>query len=142
MKKQILSLRGKSGVGKSTTLHLLYKLLLAYPNAKPLSFKSIGRKLDFIATLEIEGHVVGIFNRGDLPEIVQELLEQLEAEKCQVIVCAARTKGEVEKVFQSFKRRYKLVDVPKRVAASQSYTASNHLAAYTLASLVCAAVGA
>jgi hypothetical protein len=142
LKKQIISVRGKSGVGKSTTLHLLYKILLTYPNSKPLSFEALGRKLDFVATLEIESHVVGIFNRGDMPNIVNDLLERLDQDKCQVIVCAARTKGSVEEVLQSFKRRYKLTDVPKKASAGESHEPSNHSVAYHLASLVCAAVDA
>lgn len=142
MKKQLIALRGRSCVGKSSTLHLLYKLLLAHPGTKPLHFKAQGRKLDFIAIVSIEGITVGIFNRGDVPATVQDLLEQLVAEKCQVIVCAARTKGKIENVLKSQGRKYKLAQVQKKASIGKSQTISNNAAAHNLAAMVYAALDA
>ncbi len=142
MKRLLIALRGRSSVGKSSTLHLLFKLLLAHPGTKPLHFKALGRKLDFIAVVSVEGATVGIFNRGDIPATVQELLEQLVSEKCQVIVCAARTKGEIENVLKSQGRRYKLVQVQKKVSIGKSQAISNNAAAHSLAAMVYGALDA
>ena len=142
MKKQLIALRGKSCVGKSSTLHLLYKHLLTHPGTKPVTFEALGRKLDFIATLSIEGHNIGIFNRGDVPATVQELLDRLVEQKCQVIVCAARTKGEVENVLKSQGRKYKLVEIQKKACAGKSKAISNNAASHSIAAMIYAALDA
>jgi hypothetical protein len=142
MKKHIFALRGRSSVGKSSTLQLLYKLLLTNPNTKTLYFEALGRKLDFLAILSIEGVVVGLFNRGDLPDIVQDLLERLVNEKCQVIVCAARTKGEVDNVLKSYGKKYKVSTLQKKANVGKSESISNLAAAHGLASVVYAAIDA
>lgn len=137
MKRHLIALRGKSSIGKSSSLHLLYKHLLAHPDTKPLHFEALGRKLDFIAILSIEGHAVGIFNRADAPAIVKELLDRLVEAKCQVIVCAARTKGEVEKVL-----KYKLVELQKKACAGKSQAVSNSAVSHSIAAMVYAALDA
>ena len=142
MKRHLIALRGKSSIGKSSSLHLLYKHLLAHPDTKPLHFEALGRKLDFIAILSIEGHAVGIFNRADAPAIVKELLDRLVEAKCQVIVCAARTKGEVEKVLKSQGRKYKLVELQKKACAGKSQAVSNSAVSHSIAAMVCAALDA
>lgn len=142
MKKHLIALRGKSGVGKSSTLHLLYKHLLAHPGTKPLHFEALGRRLDFIATLSIEGRTVGIFNRGDVPTTVEGLLGRLVEAKCQVIVCAARTKGEVEIVLKSQSRKYELLELRKAACVGTSHAISNSAAAHNIAALVYAALDA
>jgi hypothetical protein len=73
---------------------------------------------------------------------VQELLEQLGTERCQIIVCAARTKGEVDKVFQALERRYVLTDVQKKPSAGNTHEPSNFAAAHSLAACVFAAIDA
>lgn len=142
MKKQLIALRGRSSVGKSSALHLLYKFLVANPSVKPIHFEALGRKLDFLAIVSVEGHTVGIFNRGDVPATVKELLDRLVRKKCQVIVCAARTKGKIENVLESPGRKYKLVEVSKKAKHGKSEAASNHSAAHSLAAMVYAALDA
>lgn len=142
MKKHIIALRGKSCVGKSSTLHLLYKQLLIHPGTKPVHFEALGRKLDFVAILSIEGHAVGIFNRGDVPSTVQKLLDRLVNARCQVIVCAARTKGGIENVLKSQGRKYRLVELQKKACVGESQAISNHAASHNIAAMVYAALDA
>ena len=142
MKNHILALRGKSSVGKSSTLQLLYKLLVTNPNTKTLYFEAVGRKLDFLAIVVIEGVIVGLFNRGDAPATVQDMLERLVNEKCQVIVCAARTKGEVDNVLKSYGGKYEVSTLQKTANIGKSEAVSNLAAAHNLASMVYAAIDA
>lgn len=142
MKKRLIALRGPSSVGKSSTLHLLYRLLLAHPDTKPIYFRAIGRKLDFIAVVTVEGASVGIFNQGDVPATVQYHLDQLVAQRCQIILCAARTKGKIEDVLKSQGRKYKLVQVHKNASVGKSHLVSNNAAAHYLATMVYAALDA
>ncbi|WP_313272769.1 hypothetical protein [Stenotrophomonas sp.] len=113
MKKQLIALRGPSNAGKSTTLHILYKLLLAHPGTKPISFEMIGRKIDFSAIIAINGIKIGIVNRGDVPGPLKNLIDDLVAENCKIIVCAARAKGNASAMLDSFKPKFKLVTVSK-----------------------------
>ncbi len=113
MKKRLIALRGPSNVGKSTTLHILYKLLLAHPYTKPISFEMIGRKIDFSAIVAINGVKVGIVNRGDVSAPLRGFIDELAAEHCKIIVCAARTRGDFGAMLDSFSPGFKLVTVPK-----------------------------
>jgi hypothetical protein len=135
-KKHLIALRGKSSVGKSSTLHLLYKHLLGHPRTKPIYFEAIGRKLDFLAIVSIEGYAVGIFNRGDVPAMVQKLLDRLVHKKCQVIVCASRTKGKIDKVLSSHGIEYELLQVQKKSSIGESQAISNNAASHKIAAMV------
>lgn len=140
MNKQLIILQGRSNVGKSTSLNILYKLLLANPVAKLIWFEALGRKLDFIATISIEGQLVGIFNRGDVPAEVEKSLQLLMLKKCRVIVGAAHGKGEINDVLASAERACQLVQVPKKASLGKSLDISNQVTAHTLASMIYAAL--
>ena len=142
MKKQLIALRGPSKVGKSTAIHSLYKLLVADPIVKPLSFESHGRLLDFVAIVEIEDCKIGLVNRGDIPAVLKKLLKELARKRCDVIVCAARTKGAVDKLLASFDPPYQLVQLAKSPSKSASNPVSKFCAAHEFASLVFAAIDA
>lgn len=101
---------------------------------------ALGRKLDFIAMISIEGHLVGIFNRGDVPREVQKSLRQLMAEKCRVIVGATHTKGEIEDVLKSLERTCDLMRVPKKANLGKSLAISNFATAHELAAMVYEAI--
>lgn len=101
MAKKIIALQGKSNVGKSTTLYQVYQLLAANSNVKCVSFKALGWKIDFIAIVLIAGVKVGIVSRGDTPKILTKLLIELRDEGCNIIVCAARTKGGTSKIISA-----------------------------------------
>ncbi|WFC40816.1 hypothetical protein [Pseudoxanthomonas sp. SE1] len=140
MKKRLIALRGKSGVGKSTSIHILYRLLLEGPGAKTLSFEKYGRLLDFRAIVELHGFKIGIVNRGDVADKLNDYISMLAAESCQVIVCAARTKGDVTGVLASYSRRFVLTELAKtesddKIAPVSDLAAAHQLAAHVYGSL-------
>lgn len=114
MKKQLIALRGASNSGKSSALLALYRLLVTDAATKIIAFDAIGYKLDFCAIVQINGCKVGIFNRGDASDTVDEFIEDLVQAGCRVIVCAARSKGDVGDVLASYERKYQLQEVPKK----------------------------
>jgi hypothetical protein len=63
-------------------------------------------------------------------------MKDLELERCRVIVCAARTKGEIEGVLASYGRRYELIEVQKHKSGEEYMNASNLEAAHQLAAHV------
>ena len=143
MKKQLIALRGISNSGKSTTLQILYKLLAADSSTKPMSFEMLGYQLDFRAIVAVGGRKVGIVNRGDVPGPLKEFIEELIAQGCTIIVCAARTKGDVEAVLNSFSPKFKLVEVPKDKSIADGgdiLMLANQGAAHELAAKVYSAV--
>lgn len=141
MKRKLIVLQGPSNAGKTTSLHFLYKILMANSDAKLISFKAIGLKLDFIATISIGGHLVGVFNRGDVPKEVEESLQELMGKNCRVIIGAAHTKGKIKDVLASARGTYELKPVSKRKVVGESRQAiSNHITAHELAAMVYAAI--
>ena len=136
LKKRLIALRGKSNVGKSTALHNLNRLLLSEPSAKTLKFQKYGRLLDFSTVIDFNGQRVGIVNRGDIAYHLDDFLTELEEERCRIIVCAARTKGEIESVLASYARRYEVVEILKVECHDDYVDASNLEAAHQLAAYV------
>lgn len=139
MKKRLIALRGPSNVGKSTTLHILYKLLLAHPDTKPISFTMLGYKIDFSAIIAINGVKIGIVNRGDVPGPLKEFIDDLATEHCKIIVCAARTKGDVEAMLDSFNSKFELVTMLKSkssVGDEDAYMLCNQSSAHELAAKI------
>lgn len=142
MKKQLIALRGASNSGKSSTLLMLYRLLAAHSATRLISFEAIGHKLDFSAIVQINGCKIGIFNRGDVSGTVDGLIDQLAQAGCKVIVCAARSKGDVGDVLASYERRYQLQDIVKKTGGEDEsdFALVNMGVAHDLAARVYSAV--
>lgn len=143
MKKQLIALRGISNVGKSTTLHILYKLLVADSGTKPGFFEMLGYQLDFRAIVVVGGHKIGIVNRGDVSDPLEDFIDGLIARGCSIIVCAARTRGNVGPMLEKFSPRFELVTVPKNKYESDdedALTLANQGVAHELAARIYSAV--
>lgn len=142
MKNRLIALRGQSHFGKSTTLHMLYRILILDPTTKTISYKVVGRKLDFEAILKVRDYKVGIVNRGDVAATLIKRIRALGKAGCAIIVCAARTKGKVDGILASFDPPYQLVMVIKTRSKNASQEVSNLGFAYGLAAEVYAAIDA
>lgn len=140
MKKRMLALRGSGSVGKSTALFFLYQLLMADPKAKTVSYRAIGQLHDFIAVIKLGGKKIGIVNRGDVPSELKKYLRELEAKGCSLIVCAARTRGPVNKLLSDFGARFDLACVKKLAVSMPFRSIANRSAGHDLASRVYAAI--
>lgn len=81
-------------------------------------------------------------NRGDNPTPLKKLLTGLVRSKCDIIVCAARTRGAVGAVLSSFEPPYQLIEVPKIQSKNAPHPIANIGVAHNLASLVYAAIDA
>lgn len=88
MKKKIITLQGKSGTGKTTTLKLLIdKISKIYPT----DFLR-NNKIDIAVTVNINGKRVGITTRGDNKYCLEHDFNLMGL--CDLYICACRTKGE------------------------------------------------
>lgn len=83
MDKTIINLRSWSRAGKTTAFKKL-GFLLTGEQCPDNEIKEI---------LTYRGIKVGIFSLGDYREAVEQRLEELIENQCEVIFCASRTKG-------------------------------------------------
>ncbi|MBD9479852.1 hypothetical protein [Pseudoxanthomonas sp. PXM02] len=101
-----------------------------------MKFQKYGHKLDFSTIIDFKGNRVGIVSRGDVAEDLDDFMSELESNSCRIIVCAARTKGEIEGVLALYARRYEVIEVKKFECMEGYYDASNLEAAHQLAAYV------
>jgi hypothetical protein len=88
--KRIISLRGRGNSGKSTTIRLLYDLLLQNDYLLNSSNFNVEGG-DFIAIFSKNGKLIGVTSSGDTYDLVHDCLEELGNANCNIIVCACRT---------------------------------------------------
>jgi hypothetical protein len=86
----IIALRGRGNSGKSTTIRLLYDLLLqnGYQIIRS-NFNVTGG--DFIAVFSKNGKLIGVTSSGDSYDLVHDRLEELVNDNCNICICACRT---------------------------------------------------
>lgn len=87
---KIIALRGRGNSGKSTTIRLLYDLLLQ--NGYQLISSNINvNGGDFIAIFSKNGKLIGVTSSGDTYDLVHDRLQELVNANCNICVCACRT---------------------------------------------------
>lgn len=97
---KIIALRGDSGKGKSKTLNIVYQHLLLFGFVQvPAHFRRLGSRVnyDFIDIVEKKGVKVGIATMGDYDidsniDCIENLIDHLVNEKCDVVICAVNSK--------------------------------------------------
>jgi len=98
----IIALSGKTNVGKSRTIKIVYELLKQnYPTLKVL-IEPAETKVEIRVVIIINGKRVGIESRGDTREIVEKALDIFTDTKCNIIICATRTRGGSWNAVQEF----------------------------------------
>lgn len=122
LSKFILALRGPGNTGKSTTIHLLYKLM------NMSGFNDIegnfGKFKDFWCVFEKGGKKIGITSLGDSYSVLSHKLDILNQAGCEVIVCACRTSGQTIELLEE-KLAFKVEYFEKTRAGALSETEAN-----------------
>lgn len=99
---KVLTLCGKSNVGKSTTLRLLIETLDNTDgfnvdvtcNSKTITKPISAYNGDLRCLCIYKKYLIGITTRGDRDDILQNEFDVLNREhKCDLIICASHTKG-------------------------------------------------
>jgi hypothetical protein len=101
--KQIIVLSGKSNIGKSKTIKIVYELLLEnYPSLiiLPDTLAETGKEIRVV--IKINGKRIGIESRGDNRTLVENALKIFADHKCAIILCASRTRGGSWDAVQEF----------------------------------------
>lgn len=87
-----IALKGKGSSGKTETINLVFQLLQnRYPNA--VVDILIPNTVDIKATMDINGHKVGIESQGDPRSRLQQSLADFVNAGCSIVICATRTYG-------------------------------------------------
>ena len=86
---KIIALFGPANTGKSTTIHMLCSRMMKDGYHEMMRE---GKK-DITAMYSKNGKRIGITSYGDTKPILEEVFQILESNKCDVIICACRTKG-------------------------------------------------
>lgn len=86
----IIALRGRGNSGKSSTIRMLYDLLLQNRYGLISSnFNATGG--DYLAVFSKNGKFIGVTSSGDTYDLVHDNLEVLVNSNCTICVCACRT---------------------------------------------------
>ena len=101
MNKLIVVNKGHAGVGKSSSIKLVFEKLKALPSSVVNVIHDDG---DITATIEVNGTVVGIESQGDPNSRMFKTLPELVVRGCEIIVCACRTSGATKKIVSSLKK--------------------------------------
>ena len=92
MNKQLYVLRGRASSGKSSIIGHVYKSLKLNRQVKQLVYKTV--RNDFLGILVIKGRKIGFASEGDKGIWLEEHINYLEKQGCEIIITASRTSGE------------------------------------------------
>ena len=98
MNKLIVVNKGHAGVGKSSSIKLVFEKLKALPSSVVNVIHDDG---DITATIEVNGTLVGIESQGDPNSRMFKTLPELVVRGCEIIVCACRTSGATKEIVSS-----------------------------------------
>jgi len=124
MSNKVIALRGISNVGKSKTIGKVYELLISkYPHHQ----KEHDRQLmDISVIIIINGVRIGIEGQGDPSGRLDESLSLFVKERCKVIICATRTRGQtVAAVTNMTKHNFEVIWFEQVASVSSKHDASN-----------------
>lgn len=124
MPKEIHALKGLTNTGKSTTIRTVYELLLSeYPDAKvehrrPRPPREI--RVDVRAIITINGKKIGIESLGDPGNRLHESIKLFTKNKCDLIICATRTRGATYDTVAEQEPPYSVKWHPKEATKSKA----------------------
>jgi len=119
--KLMICLRMSHDSGKSGTIRALAELLMPNPavanahwfnpqltpqeiNALP---KNISEwEFDICVAVDVRKKHVGLSSHGDYPDIVKDCLESLVKDKCEIIFCACRSRGQTVTEVENIAIKY------------------------------------
>lgn len=99
--KKIITVKGKANVGKTTSIKKTYKWIISNYPYKTISPNTWGED-DIKTIIEVDGFKIGICSAGDEGSSVKEYMNEFEQTKCDIIICACRTKGKTFQTIESY----------------------------------------
>ncbi|HEX6981291.1 MAG TPA: abortive infection family protein [Balneolaceae bacterium] len=97
---KIIALRGKSNIGKTTTIRNLYDIMLSDGFAQePGSF---GGRTDIYDIVTKNNVLIGITSSGDTEDVLNSRLEMFNERECGIVICACRTRGGTNEILDEY----------------------------------------
>jgi hypothetical protein len=119
MQKTIFTLRGRSNIGKTTTIKEVYRLLKEkHPNLiknELILPKYPQGDEDIKVIIAIDEIKIGIESQGDPGSRLQESLKDFVEENCTIILCVARTRGKTNDLIEVYSNLFKIVWIRKEI---------------------------
>ncbi|MGV7106427.1 hypothetical protein [Flavobacterium sp. U410] len=129
--KHIVALYGTSNVGKSMTIKLLYQKLIDNYE-KDILLDSVKQMKSFDGDIRvvitINGKVIGIESQGDPNSRIFESLPFFVELKCDIIICATRTRGGTVKIVNQYKNEYNIHWEEQKVVKKDFEETNNQMA--------------
>ena len=101
-----------ANVGKSSTIRAVYRLLKSkYRTAK---IKNLNGGSDVCAIVTIRKTKIGIEHHGDPDSRLEESLKKFVREKCNVIICATRSRSRTADAVYALEQDYDLIWLEKQ----------------------------
>lgn len=113
---ELIVLKGKVNVGKTTTINYVYNELRGkgYKEPDQDKFENLG-KGDFLAILEKEDIKLGINSQGDEVNQIQKYLRVLENEGCSRAICTLRDTIEENNLLDNGKNKIlKIIEIKSK----------------------------
>jgi len=122
---EIFALQGRGECGKSFTINELFRILDAkYPNCVIKDY--FPKEYDIKIEMKINNILIGIESKGDPDSRLEESLNDFEKHKCDIIFCAARTRGMTVDWINSHKKNYHINFIKQTIVANnQQQSQSN-----------------
>ena len=112
MAKKIFALQGIASCGKSSTIKMIFFLLMqTYHKTmkiKSFSINTISHD-DITVQIEINGLLIGIESEGDPNSQLEQNLNEFDKANCDIIFCPVRTSGMTEKWVNSHSPKYEII---------------------------------
>ena len=101
MKKTIIALRGNGNTGKSSTIKLVFDMFLKmYKEQISLIDKGPLNICDITKIFSCNKITIGIESQGDPNSKIFTSLPKFVQKKCDLIICATRTKGKTVRLVE------------------------------------------
>ncbi|MEH6345274.1 MAG: hypothetical protein V7785_09320 [Bermanella sp.] len=123
---QVFALQGAGTTGKTTTIKCIFDLLKEkYPKSEVTDLRP--GTYDIKVLIDINGTLVGIESQGDPNSNLETSLPELVKNKCDIIICACRTRGMTTDWIGKIKG-YKINFVSQTISKSNRKVVNNNTA--------------
>lgn len=117
--KKIVALKGRENKGKSETLRILIqKIREKYPSVSYIPYEKDDKDEKCVFD-NLNGLKIGVETQGDPGYRQPQSLQDFAQMKCDVIICACRTKGNTVKAIELYRNDYEIIYVKKSISKEQ-----------------------